>query len=326
MNARAQRRLPIMVLALFAGAALLGLARADVAAGGVSAAASITPSRVNIGTPVSYGLRIEYPGKLEVDVADLAPLFAAFEIRHSSESTRRNWLTGRIVRVLRYELAAYTIGKHTIPWPEITYSARGSSAGEAKLLKGPASTLDVVSLLGEKADDIRAIKGPLALPPHPWKWAVPAGSAFMILVAAIAFALLRRRKRAREAPVPLPHEFAYRCLDELASTYPENLEQAGRFYLRLSMCVRRYIEARFGICAPSRTTEEFLHALSRDESPLGSHANLLRNFLAACDMVKFAMYYPAAEEIRSALSSARRFVDETKPAEDEVAALEVAER
>ena len=85
------------------------------------------------------------------------------------------------------------------------------------------------------------------------------------------------------------------------------------FYTRLSDIVRQYIERRFMIMAPERTTKEFLReAARRGELTIG-HKELLAGFLRAADMVKFALHLPAAIDCDDAFRSAGAFVDETIP-------------
>jgi hypothetical protein len=75
--------------------------------------------------------------------------------------------------------------------------------------------------------------------------------------------------------------------------------------------VRQYIERRFSLMAPERTTDEFLAEVRNDPSLSGPHKELLSSFLQAADMVKFARYEPEQREIDQALSAARDFIEQT---------------
>ena len=112
-----------------------------------------------------------------------------------------------------------------------------------------------------------------------------------------------------EEPKRPPQEIA---LDELRELVSEHLVEDGHlmeFYNRIQDILRRYIEARFGLMAPERTTEEFLTELknSRNEA-LKAHDGLLQNFLTHCDMVRFATYAPEKQEIQATFNSCKEFI------------------
>jgi len=140
----------------------------------------------------------------------------------------------------------------------------------------------------------------------------------ILLAALTALALYLYRKFIKrgegEAAVPVkpPHVKAYEALEALKA---RGLISAGRikeYYVELSNIVRYYIEERFTIKAPEMTTEEFLFALKDSGTLSGSHKKVLKEFLTMCDIVKFARYGPAEEEIKDNFNSAWHFVDETK--------------
>jgi hypothetical protein len=86
-----------------------------------------------------------------------------------------------------------------------------------------------------------------------------------------------------------------------------------QFYFELSMFLRRYIEDRFGLRAPERTTEEFLRE-ARGRPALGTRdVELLERFLGHCDMVKFAKLEVVREQAESSMETVRGFVDRTTP-------------
>lgn len=153
-------------------------------------------------------------------------------------------------------------------------------------------------------EDIRDIKGLVPIPINPWWWAVLLG---VLALAAIAFWLWKRRQPKVVTPVvaPLtPYEIAMQALQRLREENPA----VEAFYTRLSDIVRQYIEARFGLRAPERTTEEFLAeaALSPE------YMALLGAFLSECDLVKFARYEPEAADRQRAFAAAEKFVEETR--------------
>jgi hypothetical protein len=76
---------------------------------------------------------------------------------------------------------------------------------------------------------------------------------------------------------------------------------------------RTYLEERFTFHAPERTTEEFLRELAGTNLLLPEQKESLGNFLASCDLVKFAKYEPGENELRELHGSAVRLVEETEP-------------
>ena len=79
----------------------------------------------------------------------------------------------------------------------------------------------------------------------------------------------------------------------------------------MSDTTRTYLEERFDFRAPERTTEEFLRELSGTDLLAREQKDSLGNFLASCDLVKFAKYEPGENELRGLHSSALRLVEET---------------
>jgi hypothetical protein len=143
------------------------------------------------------------------------------------------------------------------------------------------------------------------------------------LLGAIILLFRGKQKEIEFVPAPLPaHQIAYNELENLRAL---NLISEGRikeYYYRLSNIVRHYIESRFKLMAPERTTEEFLAEMTVTDRLTGVHKELISNFLEHCDMVKFAAYGPDTREIENAFDSAIKLVDETK----EVSEKEVSVR
>ena len=83
------------------------------------------------------------------------------------------------------------------------------------------------------------------------------------------------------------------------------------YYVTLSGIVRHYLEGRFGLRAPEMTTDEFFELMSGDGTLVRAHKELVNEFLAHCDLVKFARYGPSSEEIGGAYGAAVRLVRET---------------
>ena len=165
-------------------------------------------------------------------------------------------------------------------------------------------------------EDIHDIKGLVPLP-HNWWWLW----SLLILAAVLALVywLWKRRQPtdASNAPAPpTPYELAIRALQQLREENPPVEE----FYTRLSDIVRHYLEGRFYLHAPERTTEEFLYEVTQDNALAQEHKDLLGPFLQESDLVKFARHHPEQSDMQRALEAAEKFVRDTQPQAQEVVA------
>ena len=146
-----------------------------------------------------------------------------------------------------------------------------------------------------------------------WIW-IAAGVVLAALLTA-GFLYFRRRKAGLPflAP-PAPHEIALRALRELSPLMRE--DQDLEFVRQVSLILRVYIQDRFAIRAPHRSTEEFLIEARQSELLSEDHQRLLARFLAQCDLVKFARRRVVVAEMQTLLLSARAFVEGTVPRDE----------
>jgi hypothetical protein len=159
-------------------------------------------------------------------------------------------------------------------------------------------------------NDIRDIKPPIEISDgNQWIWWV------LILIALVVAAILiwlwlKNKKTNIVLPPPVPaHLRAKRKLaDALAF-----IAEPKRFCTLVSDTARFYLEERFQFRAPERTTEEFLRELAGTKLLLPEQKESLGEFLASCDLVKFAKYEPGESELRELHASALRLVEETEP-------------
>jgi hypothetical protein len=103
------------------------------------------------------------------------------------------------------------------------------------------------------------------------------------------------------------HEKALRLLAALEA---ESLWQKGEvkeYYIRLTDILRNYIEARFGIPALERTTDE-LSAAAKKHPELCLQADRLHGILATADMAKFARAQPTPAEHAAAMQDTKDLI------------------
>ena len=91
------------------------------------------------------------------------------------------------------------------------------------------------------------------------------------------------------------------------------ISEPKAFSIAVSGAIRVYLEERFDFHAPERTTEEFLYELQGTNLLTMEQKQSLADFLASCDLIKFAKYEPTETELRGLHAAALRLVNETEP-------------
>lgn len=140
-----------------------------------------------------------------------------------------------------------------------------------------------------------------------WPWLIVIAVVFLLVV----WWRFRRVRKTASAPPPDPYEVAVAALRMLMA---DNLPARGElmaFYNRIQQILRDYVEARFDVHAPERTTEEFLMEL-RSRPELEAHRALLQQFLTHCDLVRFAAHHPDEAEIDATANACRAFLQGTR--------------
>lgn len=175
----------------------------------------------------------------------------------------------------------------------------------ALILPAPSAGTNAVT-----EQDIRDIKPPVRIPTG-WEWL--GWTLGALAVAAMACVAWRRWRKHRQTPAPVviipPDERARQRLREALSL----MDQPKPFIIAVSDALRCYLEERFNLRAPERTTEEFLEELQRSAVLAFEQKRSLGDFLVRCDLVKFARYEPGRPELQDLYEAALRLVDETAP-------------
>jgi hypothetical protein len=172
---------------------------------------------------------------------------------------------------------------------------------------------------------IADIEGVVAMPKQTSYMWILILSAAVIVVAAEATIFYFKRKHIKElVRIFKPaHEIAYERLRVLVG---QNLIETGKikeFYEGISDILRHYIEHRFDLRAPERTTEEFLFEIRYSTALSLSDKENLGEFLKHCDMVKFAKYNPTNEQIQKTFDLVKKFIEKTKSQEKQIDVTEM---
>jgi hypothetical protein len=279
--------------------------------GAVTLRLSAPTSRIEAGQPLAMELAMEAADGASFEIPLLAKSMGPFDVL---SSTRQSSQAGGIRRAtLRFTVLTLDSGEVTMP--AIPVAVTRPDGTRISLDAGPA-TITVTSLISGPFDPsaIRDIKGPVTIDVGWGWWWLVAACAAGAMAALAAFTLWHGRARRAEATTPA-HEWA---LAELESLDRDALPESGQthaHWVRLSGIVREYVERRFDLHAPDRTTPEFLEEARSSASISEDHRALLAQFLRMADMVKFAGMRPTVADCRSALDTARLFVRDTTQSE-----------
>lgn len=192
----------------------------------------------------------------------------------------------------------------------------GSDAVEAVSTK--PITLTVKSVLPDPASKELAEIKPAARPPYQlpaWAWAAIGGGVVALGALAFAVAIMIRRARRIKIVRLTADQHASNRLTELLAREFITQDNSREYYQGLSDILRGYIEDRFNLAAPERTTDEFLREAKLSNALSAGDVDVLERFLTHCDMVKFAAMRPDRAQAEATLATVREFIERTRSAE-----------
>ena len=282
--------------------------------------------------PVTLTLRVDNESptiadkiKLEVEMTaeedyqitppNMGAKLGGFEIADASKTQPELTAEGSLRETQTFVLEPFLSGEYTLP--SLRYQFQKKGAEEVHEILTEELVLTVSSLLPDAAEnlEIHEIGEPVALPRPKLNWKlwvlILAG---LILLAILGFILGRRLpKGVRKKKVTPAHMIALAALRELEKEGSPAPGASKDYYQKISDILRSYIENRFGLSAPERTTEEFLEELQSGSEFNAQQQSLLQDFLKHCDLVKFASHTPSEGDIKRTFDSCENFIVETKP-------------
>lgn len=276
---------------------------------------------IHIGDPVRYSVVVQARSSGEIGRPTLPKAQAegaAFEIKPLRASGRQ-LIWGGIRQQFDYELRFFDVGQITLDRASVGYRNKSRAA---RTLTTNTVAVTVQSLLPKDAQaepELKDVKPPVELPVN--YAAIVAG---LIALAGLIYAavwLWRRRRGSRkqigaggsQTMVEEPaHVIAFRALAALRDSACWVEADTAVFFVRLSDCIRTYVQNRFGIKAPESTTEELLPLVSAHPEVEDAARPLLAGLADLWDQVKFGRHMPPREMITDAWQKAYRLVELTQ--------------
>ncbi len=279
---------------------------------GTEISVSVDRAAALIGDRIKFSVDIEHHSNVEIKLPEFKDnKLGNFEIKDSGGKNLRELIGGDLMKRW-YFIAAYSPGKYQIPPIEIRYRKKGDKDWKTALTKTLNVTIASVLPKDKPAADIKDVKKPLSY--FEINFFLIIG--VVLLIAAITSAILYKFRK-KKPPIRLPHETALEELEAIRANFLKNSD-IKEYYAGISDCVRRYIERSFRLRAPEMTTEEFLSSLKVSTALPLDQKDLLKDFLSACDLVKFARYNPAKGEMETVFQAAKKFIDMSTPGADDV--------
>lgn len=292
-------------------AAILCVAYA-AAADGIDVQVTVEPPIFPFHRQPLFTIVATAPADSEIEISEMDGRFGGLNVYAGPAVTSESLEDGRKRVTHTYVLDADRAGIYPVGAVEVKVDG-----GETISVSAPGIVARTLTPQ-EKAEVERFAPAadPIDLPAAFYQqWQFWAACATLALLAACISAILYSRRRTPKGfqRIQPPWEVA---LGRLKSLEERRLPESGKiqpYYVELSAILRHYIEDRFHIHAPERTTPEFLAEASGRGVFTEDQQQLLSRFLRHSDRVKFAQHRPTTEEMELSFSEVRRFVMETTP-------------
>lgn len=298
-----------------AAACLLAMGASGQEPTAIEAYATLSPPVVPFHKPAKLSIVVDAPAGIDVTVPDIRELIGDLKVAGTPEHQKTPLdKDGQRVRTVdTYTLDPIQIRDYYIRPLELTW-------GDGGQLVIPMPVFRVRDLTQAELDEAGQFEA--GLPGGPgvdtgvrrpwWFWAAIAVGVVGAALIALAVRRLRRPKLAVAMP-KTPWDLAK---ERLALLDARHLPQQGKhdaYYVDLSAILRYYIEARFALHAPERTTPEFMAETIGKGYFTPQQEVFLSRFLRLCDRVKFARFRPDLEEMARSFEEVQTFVEETIP-------------
>jgi hypothetical protein len=146
-------------------------------------------------------------------------------------------------------------------------------------------------------------------------WLMWAGGGLIVLAMAVGAWELRRRVTGERTPTIAPERWAAKQLSKIQKMDWTGDGDGIKHHALVADVLRRYMELRYRLKAPGKTTAEFLDGLRQGGHLTSPQFAGLRDALERCDLAKFARVSPTREECLELDRNAQTLVAQTARAE-----------
>lgn len=314
----------ILLLSLFA----LGTMCHLLAAGSpIRLDLSLDEEKARLGDVLNLTVRIESDPSVTFDDPDPATLLPGMDLR-DTEIMPPLQEQGRNIIQYRYRFASFKLGKQKIGPLVLEYKDATGKRGNVEH-KGIKFTVESLLPAGGKAE-LRDIKPPEEVRYPFWYYLTYVAAAILLIAAIYLLAQFLKKRHAEiskiQAPPLPPHILAQQRLKEMKEMDLPAKGKVREYYDQLAAILREYIEGRFALPAPDRTTTELLQEMRGIDIDC-EVINRVKDLLTDCDFVKFAKFIPPKPEWDKDYELAVKIVSLTSPpAETRTEAHEAAHR
>ncbi|MDK1020220.1 MAG: hypothetical protein QGD90_01100 [Candidatus Hydrogenedentes bacterium] len=286
---------------------------AGLASAQVDVKAVLSPPIIPYHKQAAFTVVVEAPAGVVVKLPDMRDHFGKLAVYGVPDYHSEPIGEDRVRITETYVLDPVHIRHHVIAPVEVTW-------GDANVIAVPSPTLRVRDLTPEELEEAKRFEGAIVGGPGAtgpgysglWTW---LGGIAVALAAVAALIFYLRGRRALPSG-PTAKDVWVIAKERLAALAERKLPQLGKYdayYVDLSSILRYYIEGRFQVHAPERTTPEFLAEISGKGYFSPEQEVFLARFLRLCDRVKFAQFRPDLEAMTLSFEEVERFVEETIP-------------
>lgn len=287
--------------------------------GPVTARVTLTPAHPRLGDALTLTLDVEAEKGVEVVMPEFGQSLGRFAIVDFVPSEKVGD-EGKTLAKQRYTLQPPMSGEQHLPPLIIGFvdhrpGNRATPEGEdAYELLTERLTFEVASVIPKGVDaDLKPPVGSLV----PLMGLEGGGSAGWVLLGVVVVTVggywgwFFWRGRRQPEVKKSPFEIASLRLEKLKASPRPSPGEMDAFFVQLSAIVRHYLEDRFKIRAPEKTTEEFLEEAVSSPELTAEHRGFLFRFLEFSDQVKFARHQPSLQHVDQALAAAEEFLRQT---------------
>ncbi|MCD4831488.1 MAG: hypothetical protein K8R02_06740 [Anaerohalosphaeraceae bacterium] len=251
------------------------------------------------------------------------PAFAAaeeitgkFDIIETKQLPQRLGDEGEVVSGVSFVLEPAETGTLEVPQMSVKFYDANSSSGKFNEVLTEPVEIEVAAVIADADANtpIADVEGVVGIGRN-WGLIISLIAAFALAIAGgIVWLLVRKSHQVavQQRIYKSAHRIAKDAIEKLMQENPAAQGRVKEFYEKLTCIIRGYIENRFDINAPEKTTEEFLAQARGEKVFEDADRQMLAEFLTHCDLVKFARYQPSEDQRVKSTNLASDFVEKTK--------------